>query len=332
MQAIVVPRFGDPSVLALAELADPRPAPGEVLVRVRLTNVNFRDVQERRGGHGVAKSPPFVPGLEASGTVAGLGDGVRGFEVGQRVVAFAARGSYAALMPAAAVLTYPLPDGVADDQIAGLTAAVTAENLLSLPGRPVRGRTVVVHAAAGGVGTLALQIARARGARRIIGIVGQGAKTDTARAAGADAVVVRDRDPERGGDDYVRQVLELTDGAGADLVLNSVGGVTVELDLRATAEFGAVVVFGQSSGAPGRAATDALHRSSRSLIGYSSGHLRQRHPERLRRPVARLLGRVADGSLRVVVGARYALADAALAHALVERGDSIGKVLLDVGG
>jgi NADPH:quinone reductase len=338
MQAITVVGFGDPSVLALTEADDPRPAPGEVLVRVRLTNVNFRDVQERRGSYAAAKAPPFVPGLEASGTIAALGDGVVGFEVGQRVVAFASRGSYATLMPAAAALTYALPDDVADDQVAGLTAAVTAENVLSLPARPVRGRTVVVHSAAGGVGSLALQIARAHGAKRIIGIVGQEAKAEAARAAGADVVIVRAADgatdagtaAAAAGAGHVEQVLDLTDGVGADLILNSVGGATVDQDLLATAEFGAVVVIGQSSGAPGRVSTDRLHKASRSLIGYSSGHLRQRQPERLREPVARVLGRIADGSLRIPIGARFDLVDAARAHALVEGGGSTGKVLLDV--
>jgi len=323
VRAVVVERYGDPSMLRLVEIDDPQPAADEVLVRVRLTNVNFRDVQERRGSYAARTRLPLVPGLEASGTVAAVGEAVTGFEIGQAVVAFAARGSYAELMPAKASLTYALPDGVDDEQVAGLTAAVTAENVLSLPGHGAAGKTVAVQSAAGGVGQLALQLARAHGAARVIGIVGDAAKVAAARAAGADVVVVRDGDEPR-------RLRELTGGIGVDLVLNSVGGETVARDLSATAEFGAVVVFGQSCGAPGRVETDALHRGSRALLGYSSGHLRQRHPERLRATVERVLRRIADGELRIAVGARFALADAARAHALLERGTSTGKVLLEV--
>ena len=325
MKAIVVERYGDPSVLQLADVAPPLAGPGEVIVRVRSTNVNFRDVQERRGSYAARTTLPLVPGLEGSGTIAALGDGVTGLAVGQRVVAFAARGSYAELMPASAVLTYALPDDVADERVAGLTAAVTADNALSLPGHAVAGRTVAVHSAAGGVGLLALQLARARGATRVIGIVGTAAKAEVARAAGADEVLVRD-------DDYPAHLNDLTDGAGVDLVLNSVGGDTVARDLSATAEFGAVVVFGQSSGAPGRVPTDALHKGSRALLGYSSGHLRQRQPEQLRTTVERVLRRISDGTLSIRIGARFTLAEAEQAHALLERGTSTGKVVLTVSG
>lgn len=323
MRAVVVERYGDPSVLRLAEVEAPRPAADEVLVRVRLTNVNFRDVQERRGSYAARTRLPLVPGLEASGTIAGVGDGVTGFATGQRVVAFAARGSYAELMAAKASLTYALPDGLGDERVAGLTAAVTAENVLSLPGHGARGKTVAVQSAAGGVGQLALQLARLHGATRVIGIVGDAAKAAAARAAGAHDVLVRDGDT-------ARRLRELTGGAGVDLVLNSVGGESVADDLSATAEFGAVVVFGQSSGEAGRVATDALHKASRALLGYSSGHVRQRHPERLRPAVERVLRRIADGDLRIAVGARFDLVDAPRAHAFLEGGTSTGKVLLDV--
>ena len=320
MRAVVVDRYGPPSVLRVVEADDPKPAADEVLVRVRLTNVNFRDVQERRGSYAARTRLPLVPGLEASGTIAALGADVTGFEVGQRVIAFAARGSYAELMPARAALTYPLPDGVADERVAGLTAAVTAENVLTLPGHGAAGRTVAVQSAAGGVGQLAVQLARAHGATRV---VGRAAKVAAARAAGADVVIVRDGDE-------ARRLRELTGGAGVDLVLNAVGGESVARDLGATAEFGAVVVFGQSCGEPGRVTTDALHKSSRALLGYSSGHLRQRRPERLRATVERVLRRIAAGELRVAIGGRFDLGDAARAHARVESGASTGKVLLDV--
>ena len=125
---------------------------------------------------------------------------------------------------------------------------------------------------------------------------------------------------------------ELTDGAGVDLVLNSVGGDTVARDLSATADFGAVVVFGQSSGTPGRVPTDLLHKGSRALLGYSSGHLQQRQPEQLKATVERVLRRIADGTLGIRIGARFTRAEAAQAHALRERGTSTGKVVLTVSG
>lgn len=321
MHAIVADALGGPEVLNYRELPDPKPGPGQLLIGTRLTGVNFADIMARQGRYHGGAEPPFVPGLDCVGTVEALGDGVEAFAVGDRVAAFPAGGSYATQAVADARLTYSLPGGLADETGAGLTVLVTAYNVLTLAGRLAPGETVLVHAAAGGVGHTAIQLARALGAGLVIGVVGSVEKAAVARAAGADHTVVRHEE------DFVSRVLDLTDG-GADLILDSVAGETLVRGLACLAPFGRLVVYGQASGEPAQIPSSALHKENRAVIGYSSGNYRRHRAERLRPAVEAAFGHALDGQIRLLVGARYALQDAREAHVLLESGRSIGKILL----
>jgi NADPH2:quinone reductase len=323
MNAVYVTRYGGPEVLAFREGPDPELRDNEVLVQVRATNVNFADIQVRSGRYPHDSSPPFIPGLEAGGVIVGLGVGVTEFELGQRVTAFAARGSYGELMVSSAQLTYPIPDDLPFDVVAGLTAAITAENVLGRSGELVTGETVLVHAAAGGVGLLALQLARLYGAGFVIGTVGSDEKVPAALDAGAHAVI------NYRSEDFAAKVLELTDRAGADLILDAVTGQDFERNFECLAAFGRIVVFGQASGAPGIVSTDRLFKENRSVRGYSSGHIRRHRPGQLKPVAAKVIDYLQTGSLQMIIGARFPLSEAASAHAFVESRQSVGKVLLE---
>lgn len=321
MKAIVVEEHGGPERLRWSEVPRPQPQAGQVRIRVRLTGVNYADVQARRGGYDAGSKPPFTPGLDCVGVIDAVGEGVEGLRVGQRVVAFPVGGSYAEEVLAQATLTYPLPDDLADEAIAGLTVLVTAYNVLTWAGRLQAGESVLVQAAAGGVGSTAVQLARSLGAGQVIGVVGSEAKAEVARRLGAQAVIV-------GYKGFAQKVLELTQGAGADLILDSVSGPVFEEGMNCLAPFGRLVVFGHAGGQAGSFETRPLHRQTKAVIGYSSGHYRRSRPELLRPSVEAVLGHLRRGEVRLEIGARFPLEKAGEAHALMESRQSVGKVLL----
>lgn len=320
MKAIVVEQNGPPEHLRYQELPDPSPKAGEVLVRTTLTSLNYADVQARRGGYEAGSPPPFIPGLDAVGIVEALGEGVEGVRVGQRVAVFAAGGSYAEKVVAKAVLAYPVPPELPDEAVSGLTALVTAYNTLTWAGRLQKGETVLVHAAAGGVGSLAIQMAKALGAGRVFGTVGSPAKAGFVRNLGADEVL--------GYKGFAEQVLGLTQQQGADLILDSVAGEVFNQGMQCLAPFGRMVVYGHAGGQPGTFETRPLHRQTKAVIGYSSGHYRRSRPELLRPTVEAGFELLKAGKIRLEVGARFKLEEAPEAHTLMESRQSMGKILL----
>jgi NADPH:quinone reductase len=322
MHAIEVRSYGDPSVLEWRERDAPVPGPGEVAIRVTQTGVNFADVQARRGAYHGGQAPPFVPGLDCAGTILALGPGVEGLRVGQRVAAFPPNGSYAEVVVVPVVTTYALDDAISDDDAASLLMLVTAYNVLSFAGRLTPGESVLVHAAAGGVGSTAVQIARALGAGKIFATAGSAAKCALAREAGADVAI------DYRSEDFAQRVLDETNGRGVDVILDSVAGEVFDAGLTALAPFGRIVAFGMASGTPGTVRTNQLHPSNRAVVGYSSGSYRKLRPEALRPAADASLRLVAEGKVHVVIGARFPLRDAAGAHRLVESRASHGKVLL----
>ncbi len=320
MKAIVVEQNGPPENLLYREVPDPTPQAGEVVLRTRLTSLNFADIQARRGGYEAGSPPPFIPGLDAVGVVEALGQGVEGLRVGQRVVAFAAGGTYAEKVLAKAVLTYPVPPELPDEAVSGLTVLVTAYNVLAWAGRLQKGETVLVHAAAGGVGSTAIQMARALGAGKVIATVGSEAKADWVRRLGADAVLTYHGFAER--------VLELTSDTGADLILDSISGEVFNQGMKCLAPFGRLVVYGHADGQAGSFDTKPLHRQNKAVIGYSSGHYRRSRPEALRPTVEAVFEMLRSGQVSLEIGARFRLEEASQAHALMESRQSMGKILL----
>ncbi|HTW84686.1 MAG TPA: zinc-binding dehydrogenase [Candidatus Sulfotelmatobacter sp.] len=321
MHAIVVEQTGGPEVLLWKEQPDPTPGPGEVTIRVTLSGINFADIQRRKGGYR-GSPPPFTPGLDCVGTILALGAGVTDFRVGQRVAAFPEDGGYTEIARAKTVLTYPLPDAVSDEAASASTMLVTAYNLLTMTTRMQRGETVAISAAAGGVGTIAIQMARALGAATIVGVAGGSEKLAVAREAGADVTI------DHHIADVPARVKAAVGDRGVDVVLDSVAGPMFAALFPVLAPFGRYAVFGMASGEPGHVASNDLHMSNRAVLGYSTGGYRAARPADLRPGMQAALDLVASGAVNVVVGARYALKDAAEAQRHVESRASTGKVLL----
>ena len=322
MRAVFARDFGGPEVLEVVERPAPTPGPGEVTVRTAFASVNFADVKSRRGGHHTGAKPPFVPGLDVSGTVEAIGEGVSGLRVGQWVAAAPDGGAYAEVVRARAALVYPLADGADPRHAAGVVALMTAYNVAIVKGALQPGETVLVQAAAGGVGSLLVQLAKRYGAGRVIGVVGSAAKVSVAEGFGADAVlVVRDED--------LRPHLAAAAPDGVDLVLDSAGGDHFAAAFEALRPFGRIVHFGDAAGKPGGVATAGMHKTNQALFGYSSGHYRKHRPEAVRHAAERALAHVAAGELRVDVTRVFPFAEAAEAHRLLESRASTGKLLLE---
>ncbi|THF86279.1 NADPH:quinone oxidoreductase family protein [Deinococcus sp. KSM4-11] len=323
-QAIIVHAFGGPDVLKWEQRPLPQPGPGQVRVRVTVTGVNYADLLARQGKYGTSQ-PPFTPGLDAVGVVDALGEGVTTPTVGQRVAVYPVGGGYATHVLASAALCLPLPDSVPDEAAAALTMLATAYGILTTAADLHRGETVLIHAAGGGVGHLAVQYARALGAGRIIGVVGSDARAAFIRGLGVDDVINRHHE------DFAACVQELTAGRGVDVILDSIGGDTAERGAGVLARFGRLVTYGHAGGTPGRIPTAPLHRECRAVVGYSNGTLRQHRPEQARQTTLEALEYLRRGDVTVTIGARVPLAEAARAHSLVESGTVDGKVLLTPG-
>ena len=322
MRAVVVTQPGGPEVLEVQDRPIPEPGTGEVRVDVRAAGINFTDVYQRTGLYAVPT--PFVLGSEGSGVVSAVGSDVPDLRLGQRIAWAQGPGSYAEQVVVRAAAAVPVPDALPDDVAAGaLLQGMTAHYLLNSTYAVQPGDTVVVHAAAGGVGLLLTQLAKAKGAR-VIGTVGPSVagqdKAALAREAGADVVL--------GYDGFADEVRRLTDGLGVPVVFDSVGATTVDGSLASLRRRGMLVLFGQSSGVvpplePRRLMTGGSLYVTRPTMG---DYLASR--EELLWRAGDVFGALVDGSLDLRIGGRYALADAADAHRDLEARRTTGKLVL----
>ncbi|WP_393062534.1 zinc-binding alcohol dehydrogenase family protein [Streptomyces sp. LN549] len=325
MRAVEFKEYGGPEVLTVVEAVAPEPGAGQVTIDVAYAGVNFADLKARAVGYRVPQLP-FVPGLEVSGRVRAVGEGVVGLSPGQEVAAFLDGGGYADVVAAPAATVLPLPDGM--DLRTGATLPTvlpTAHALLHEVGRLRTGESVLVQGAAGGVGTVAGQLARLAGAGAVYGVVSSAAKADYTLAHGYDEVFV--------GETVWDEVRRATGGRGVDLVLDPVGGDTLRRGIEALAVFGRLVSFGNAGGAqPWSAGQGELYPGSRSVAGFSILELAANDPATLRTVAERAFRTVSDGHVDLPVTAEFALADAADAHLLMEGRTSTGKLLLRIGG
>jgi NADPH2:quinone reductase len=324
VRAVLVEEYGGPEVLVPADLVEPQPGPGQVTVSVAYAGVNFADVMARREGYQVS-ALPLVPGLEVSGTVRALGPGVGGLEPGQPVAAFIASGGYAEVALAEVSGVYPLPPGTdLRDAATWLAVLPSAHALVYEVGRLVAGETVLVHGAAGGVGTAVGQFAQAAGAAAVYGVVSSGEKAAHALKHGYDRVFV--------GDEYLGGVLEATAGRGVDLVLDSVGGATLHTSLAALlARFGRIVSYGNAGGhEPWRLGAAELYPRAQGVFGFSIRAFAREDPAGLRRLTERAIRRASEVGLSLPVTAEFPLHEAAAAHRLLESRATTGKLVLDV--
>ena len=327
MRAIQITQLTGPeTALASADIPEPAPdhpmTPGSgVLVDVRAAGVSFPELLQTRGAYQVKPDLPFVPGSEVGGVVRAV-RGEAAVKPGDRVAAFCGLAAWAQTAVAPGYFCFKIPDGWDYAQGAALVLNYhTAYFALVGRGRVAEGETVVVHGAAGGVGTATLQVAKARGARTI-GVVSTDEKERVARAAGADEVV-------RSDGPWKDQIREMTDG-GADIVLDPVGGDRFTDSLRSLREFGRLVVVGFTGGSIPEVRVNRLLLNNTEVIGAGWGASVIGWPERTKRIGAAVEGMIEAGQIDPIVGARFPLDDAADALALLDGRGATGKVVLDV--
>ena len=314
MRAIQMQEFGGPEVLELVDMPVPEPADGEVLIKVNRAGLNYADTHQRTNSYLAKATLPLVPGSE----VAGVRE-----DTGERVVAMCGTGGYAEYATAPGALTFPIPDGVDDGAaLALLLQGLTAWHLYKTCARVQPGETVVVIAAAGGVGSLAVQLGKPLGAGRVIAVASSEAKRDLTLELGADAAV------DAAADGLADRLIEANLGERVDAVFEMAGGQVFEECMAALAPFGRCVTYGIASEEPNTVQTGRLMRRSHAVVGFWLMHCIGR-PAMIDEALADLFARVASGELRVVVGGTYALADAAQAQVDLRERRTTGKVLLD---
>ncbi len=313
MKAVQIKEFGGPEVLEHTELPNPEPGDGEVLVQVVRSGINFADTHVTRNDYLADQQLPLVPGAEISGTTPD----------GRRVAALLMNGGYAEQVSVPEAALIPVPDEVDDDQAAALLLqGLTAWSLLNLSARVESGESVVVEAAAGGTGSLSVQLAKRAGAGRVIALASSEEKRALTLELGADAAV------DSRADDLGEQILAANDGEMVDVVLEMSGGEAFEATLGVLAPFGRLVAFGIASREENEVRTGTLMRSGRAVIGFWLVHLFSR-PDVLRRGIEELFGGAASGELKAVIGDVYPLSEAQRAHEDIAGRRSQGKLLLD---
>ena len=320
MKAIRVSRTGGPEVLELVDVAAPQAKASEAVVKVNFAGVNSIDAQFRDGR---LRTPlPFIPGQEGAGVVSAVGSAAKAIKVGDRVAWSGTLGSYAEYVAAPEEHLVPVPAAITDEQAAaammhGLTAHYLANDAHKLKA----GETALVHAAAGGVGLLLVQMARAIGAR-VIGTASSEEKAALAREAGADEVIVFTKQ------DFEDEVKRLTGGKGVDVVYDGVGKATFEKNLNVMRLRGMLVLYGMSSGpVPPVDPAKLSEKGSLYMARTTLAHFTATREELLARTSA-LFGMIADGKLKVRVAKTYPLAEAAQAHREMEARKIAGKILL----
>lgn len=308
-------QFGGPEVLRLADLPVPQPAEAEVLIRVSRAGLNYADTHQRTNSYLAKATLPLVPGAEAVGTTPD----------GRRVVALLEGGGYAEQAVAWEALMFDVPEGVDDSAALALVLqGTTAWHILHTSAHLAAGESVVVHAAAGGVGSLAVQLAKHFGAGRVIAVASSQDKRDLAASLGADVTV------DARADDMKAALEEANGGKKVDVVLEMVGGRTFDASLAALAPFGRLVTYGMAS----REAAQPLHsgnllRRSRGVIGFWLAHCMTAPDRYLADPMRELLGMVQAGTLQPIAGGAYPLSEARRAHEDLRQRRTTGKLVLD---
>src|SRR3954462_7512650 len=320
MRAVQITEFGDLDVLQVADVDTPEPGEDEVLIKVSHAGINFADTHQRENSYLAKFELPLVPGGEVAGVVErGAGD----IAEGTRVIAMIRSGGYAEYAVAPAATTYPVPDGVDDGTaLALLIQGLTAWHLYRTSAKLAQGESVVVISGAGGVGSLAVQLAKPFGAGRVIATASSQEKRDLTLELGSDAAV----DPD--AEDLKDALIEANGGERVDAVFEMAGGKVFDQSIEALAPFGRIVTYGIAGREPNTVETGRLMRKSRSVIGFWLMHCLGRR-EMMEEPLEDLFGRVARGELEPQVGATYPLSEVRQAHEDLQGRRTTGKLLLD---
>ncbi|CAL9589455.1 Quinone oxidoreductase 1 [Nocardiopsis dassonvillei] len=315
MRAIQITEFGGPEVLTPTELPDPEPGPGGLLVEVTRAGINYADTHQAENSYLAPATLPLVPGSEVAGRTAD----------GRRIVALTGGGGYAEKAVVDPNMAYDIPEGVSDEAaLALIVQGATAWVLLRKSTRMEPGESVVVHAAAGGVGTLAVQLARLFGAGRVIAVASSAEKRDLALELGADAVV------DSAAPDMTGALVEANGGRRVDVVLDMVGGRVTDESVRALAPFGRLAFYGMASRTlPSPVKLPNLMRFSTTVAGMWLPHVWMLPGDVMGRAMAEMFALVADGDLRTITGGVHPLAGAREAHEALRSRGTIGKLVLD---
>ncbi len=312
MKAIQLREFGGVDAIEYVDLDDPTPGEGEVLVEVARSGVNFADTHQTRNDYLSGQELPLIPGTEVVGTTPD----------GRRVVALTGTGGYAEKVVVPESMLIPVPDVVDDEQAAGaLVQGLTAMALVNRMARIEPGESIVIEAAGGGTGTLAVQVAKTAGAK-VIALASSAEKRALAEELGADASV------DSRAEDLNAAVLEANGGKKVDAVLHMTGGAAFDAEFAALAPLGRMVVFGSASREQRDVNTGELMQGSKSVMGFWLVHVLAR-PDLAVPLIGELLGALATGALRVTIGGVYPLSEAARAHEALESRATTGKLLLD---
>lgn len=317
MKAVSIQQFGGAENLRVDEIETPQPGAGEVLIKTSVAGINYADIMLREGKYFFRPPLPFVPGFEAAGTVEAVGSGVENLQTGQRVLAMLRGGGYAEYAVAPAARVFPIPDGLEFGAatallVQGLTALGLLEDLQA-------GQSILIHAAAGGVGSLLVQLAKQRGAR-VLGTASSAEKLEKVAKLGADAGINYTEA------DWTKQVLQATDGKGADLIIEMVGGEIGRRNFECLAAKGTMIVYGAASGEDFQISAISLMSKMQIVKGYN---LNLETPENIARFSRELVQSFAGGNLKVSV-TEFPLEQAAEAHRAVEGRKTTGKVVLTV--
>jgi NADPH2:quinone reductase len=313
MRAVRIDQWGGPEVLQAVEVPVPEPQPGEALVHVTRAGINFADTHARENTYLARYELPLIPGGEVAGTT----------RDGRRVAALVGTGGYAEYVAVPEDRLVPIPDGVSDGQaLALLIQGLTAWHLYRTSARLAAGESVVVIAAAGGVGSLAVQLGRAMGAGRVIGTASSEDKRQLVLELGADAAV------DVTADDLADRLIAANEGKPVDIALEMAGGRVFDACLDALAPFGRLVAYGIASREQNEVRTGRLMRRSQSVVGFWLFDALKR-PAMVAEPLTDLFARVAGGSLRVVEGETYPLSEVRRAHEDLQARRTSGKLLLD---
>ncbi len=319
MKAVRIEEFGGLDVLQWADVPEPAPRPGQVLIKVESSGVNYADIMRRQGNY-PGPDLPSTLGLEAAGTVTELGEGVTGIAVGQRVMAMGPQGN-AEYVAVNANYVFPYPETIDPVQAGGMPIVfLTAYHLLRTRGQLQPGDTVLIQAGASGVGTVAIQLAKAWGAR-VITTASSPEKLDLTRSLGADETI------NYLAQDFEEEVRQLTGGNGVELVLECVGGTVLEKSVRCVASYGKLISFGNASGTAASLAGADIFAANRTVIGFSMGRSplgRLDHPAAM----AELFPLLAQGQVQLVVDRVLPMSEAAKAHEHLSNRGSQGKVIL----
>ncbi|MGG1679095.1 zinc-binding alcohol dehydrogenase family protein [Neobacillus sp. NRS-1170] len=323
MKAIQFKEYGKPDVLQFVEVPLPELRPRNVLVKVKAAGVNFADTARRYGQY-LAKTPlPYVPGAEVAGVITEVAADVTDYKIGDRVVALTDDGGYAEYITLHESQLVKIPESVDFNQAASILGqGISAYFILKSSGQIQKGDTVLVHAAAGGVGTFAVQLAKIMGAGKVIATASSKEKLDLAFSLGADVGI------NYTGENWHKQVLAATDGKGVDVALEMVGGDIFKNTLKCMAVNSRLVIYGRAGGLETKFDPAILMQRNVSVVGFWLVHF-LKDSKAYKNSVRDLLNYIDEGKLKLIIGKTFALEEAKLAHELLEGRQTIGKLILN---